>query len=244
MLASNKYRCQTIENTIFGIYMVYSLDIGYGIRIIGLPYGFRFKATSWETDEWINALENTTFPEQFMLATDVVYVRVKGDVTIPLDASLFLESIAVEVILPSINDFDTTFFQYKAGVRFQNRWNFFDIVVLACNAHHNKLKGIFRTDKIESLCIFVQAIKEKREVSVHKTKYVNAKDKQIQVKFPQNSVTISEQIDFKIGGQKADDGNFDYFVFKVKDDLSIELVDTKPEINDGIASFTVSSFSG
>lgn len=115
---------------------MYSLDIGYGIRIIGLSYGSRFEATRWETDDQIDALEKTTFPEQFMLAKDIVYVHAKGDVTIPLDASLLSKSIAVEVILPSINDFDTAFFQYKAGVRFQNRWNFFDMVVLVCNAHH------------------------------------------------------------------------------------------------------------
>lgn len=59
-------------------------------------------------------------------------------------------------------------------------------------------KGIFRKNKIESMCIFIQSIKESIILSEEETQYVNSKDEQIRVKFPQNSVTKSQQIDFKV----------------------------------------------
>lgn len=61
-----------------------------------------------------------------------------------------------------------------------------------------KSKGVFRTNKIESLCVFVQAITEKSIVSAEETQYVNSKDEQIRVNFPQNSVAKGEQMDFKV----------------------------------------------
>lgn len=44
----------------------------------------------------------------------------------------------------------------------------------------------------------MQAIKEKSIVSAEETQYVNSKDEQIRVNFPQNSVAKGEQMDFKV----------------------------------------------
>ncbi|XP_063438820.1 uncharacterized protein LOC134719789 [Mytilus trossulus] len=265
---------------------VQSLDIGYGITLIDVPSEINYKATRWEADERVDALKKNTFPDQFMLASDIVHVHEKGALTNPLDCTLFSEeeSITVNVVLPSVNDINLKYFQYKAAVRFQMQWEFLDIEILGDN------KGIFRKNKIESMCIFIQSIKESIMLSEKETQYVNSKDEQIQVKFPQNSVTKSQQIDFKVypvnvnninwtkdvnemgvakiseclfgshvefqvpvlvqlplklvGTWEVDDTDMDYIVFKVNDDWSLDFLDTKPEIKDGIASFTVNSFSG
>lgn len=58
-------------------------------------------------------------------------------------------------------------------------------------------------------------------------------------------VPVLVQLPLKLIGQcRKHDEDIDYLVFKVNDDWSIQFVDTKPEIKNEIASFTVSSFSG
>lgn len=115
------------------------LNIGYGITLIGdIPSEIKYTTTRWETDERIDAVEKNTFPEQFMLITDIVGIHEEGAVTNPLDCTMFseVENVTVTVVLPSVDDFDHIHLKYKAGVRFRKCWEFFDIEVLVSNTDH------------------------------------------------------------------------------------------------------------
>lgn len=58
-------------------------------------------------------------------------------------------------------------------------------------------------------------------------------------------VPVLVQLPLKLIGQRREhDEGIEYVVFKVNNDWSVQFVDTKPEIKDGIASFKVNSFSG
>lgn len=117
---------------------MHSLDIGYGITLIDVPSEINYEATRWDADERVDALKKNTFPDQFMLASDIVHVHEKGAVTNPLDCTLFSEgeSITVNVVLPSVNDINLKYFQYKAAVRFQMQWEFLDIEILVSNTEY------------------------------------------------------------------------------------------------------------
>lgn len=111
-------------------YILYRIETEYNINLIGyIPRGINFQVTQWEIDERIDILNNNFFPEQFMLATDLLHIHEQGTQNSPLDCSLWSEggSMIVEVVLLPVKDICHEYFQYKAGVRFQNQWNFFDI---------------------------------------------------------------------------------------------------------------------
>lgn len=80
-------------------------------------------------------MEKNTFPDQFMLTTDIVHIHENGSVTNPLNCTLFseVENITVTVELPSVDDLDNKHLKFKAGVRFGKCWEFFDLKVLVSN---------------------------------------------------------------------------------------------------------------
>lgn len=58
-------------------------------------------------------------------------------------------------------------------------------------------------------------------------------------------VPVSVQLPLEwIDRRDIEEEQLDYMIFKVNDDWSIEIVDTKVEMKKDIATFTVSSFSG
>ncbi|CAC5399315.1 unnamed protein product [Mytilus coruscus] len=163
-------------------------DTGRGIIIEGIfPQDFSCDVEPWSSDERLKIINDGVFPEEYMLETDIYYVK-GSKAAGSLDKSTILTvNITLKAMLQTRNEhFD---YQYKGAVRFDNAWKFYE----------PQDKDItFRIDGVESFCVISILPEEKPTILSSGSQFICPIDNRIQVRFPPNVVYKEEQISFNV----------------------------------------------